>query len=39
MLFKNFKDDDPQEIVIDEFIGQSIPVIFMKFFTVIDQIH
>ena len=23
---KNFKDEDPQEIVIDEFIGQSIPV-------------
>ena len=29
---KNFKDDDPQEIVIDEFIGQSIPIILYELF-------
>ncbi len=29
---KNFKNDDPQEIVIDEFVGQSIPVILYEFF-------
>ena len=29
---KNFKDDDPQEIVIDEFIGQSIPIILYEIF-------
>ena len=28
----NFKDEDPQEIVIDEFIGQSIPVILFEIF-------
>ncbi len=28
----NFKDDDPQEIVIDEFIGQSIPIILYEMF-------
>ena len=28
----NFKDDDPQEIVIDEFIGQSIPIILYEIF-------
>ena len=28
----NFKDDDPQEIVIDEFIGQSIPIILYELF-------
>ena len=27
-----FKDEDPQEIVIDEFIGQSIPVILYEVF-------
>ncbi len=29
---KNFKDEDPQEIVIDEFVGQSIPIILYEFF-------
>ena len=29
---KNFKDSDPQEIVIDEFIGQSIPIILFEIF-------
>ena len=28
---KNFKNDDPQEIVIDEFCGQSIPIILYEF--------
>ena len=28
----NFKDDDPQEIVIDEFIGQSIPIILYELY-------
>ena len=28
----NFQDDDPQEIVIDEFIGQSIPIILYETF-------
>tara|TARA_Y100000768_G_C23923655_1_gene656323 strand:- start:170 stop:679 length:510 start_codon:yes stop_codon:yes gene_type:complete len=28
---KNFKKDDPQEIVIDEFFGQSIPIILYEF--------
>ena len=28
----NFKNDDPQEIVIDEFIGQSIPIILYELF-------
>ena len=28
----NFKDDDPQEIVIDEFLGQSIPIILYETF-------
>ena len=28
----NFKDDDPQEIVIDEFLGQSIPIILYEIF-------
>ena len=28
----DFKDDDPQEIVIDEFVGQSIPIILYEFF-------
>ena len=27
-----FKNDDPQEIVIDEFIGQSIPIILYELF-------
>jgi len=27
---KNFKNEDPQEIVIDEFIGQSIPIILFE---------
>ena len=29
---KDFKDDDPQEIVVDEFIGQSIPIILYELF-------
>ena len=29
---KNFKDEDPQEIVIDEFIGQSIPIVLYELF-------
>ena len=29
---KNFKDEDPQEIVIDEFVGQSIPIILYELF-------
>tara|TARA_B100001175_G_C19493072_1_gene633706 strand:+ start:1190 stop:1708 length:519 start_codon:yes stop_codon:yes gene_type:complete len=29
---KSFKKDDPQEIVIDEFIGQSIPIILYELF-------
>ena len=29
---KDFKDEDPQEIVIDEFLGQSIPIISYEFF-------
>ena len=29
---KNFKDKDPQEIVIDEFVGQSIPIILYEIF-------
>ena len=29
---KNFKESDPQEIVIDEFIGQSIPIILFEIF-------
>ncbi len=29
---KNFKSSDPQEIVIDEFIGQSIPIILFEIF-------
>ena len=29
---KNFEDSDPQEIVIDEFIGQSIPIILFEVF-------
>tara|TARA_B100000700_G_C15026224_1_gene848295 strand:+ start:2116 stop:2622 length:507 start_codon:yes stop_codon:yes gene_type:complete len=29
---RNFKDEDPQEIVIDEFIGQSIPIILYEIF-------
>ena len=28
----SFKDEDPQEIVIDEFIGQSIPIILYELF-------
>ena len=28
----NFKDEDPQEIVIDEFLGQSIPIILYELF-------
>jgi len=28
----NFTDEDPQEIVIDEFIGQSIPIILYEIF-------
>ena len=28
----NFKDDDPQEIVIDEFLGQSVPIILYEAF-------
>ena len=27
-----FKDEDPQEIVIDEFVGQSIPIILYELF-------
>ena len=27
-----FKDEDPQEIVIDEFIGQSIPIVLYELF-------
>tara|TARA_Y100001970_G_scaffold293703_1_gene442488 strand:+ start:3282 stop:3791 length:510 start_codon:yes stop_codon:yes gene_type:complete len=27
-----FKDEDPQEIVIDEFIGQSVPIILYELF-------
>ena len=34
-----FKNDDPQEIVIDEFIGQSIPIILYELFTQTDRIH
>ena len=26
IYIKNFKNEDPQEVVIDEFIGQSIPL-------------
>ena len=29
LTLKKFKNKDPQEIVIDEFIGQSIPIIFI----------
>ena len=29
---KNFKNSDPQEIVIDEFVGQSIPIILFELF-------
>ena len=29
---KNFKESDPQEIVIDEFIGQSIPIILYEIY-------
>tara|TARA_B100000029_G_scaffold491852_1_gene552497 strand:- start:891 stop:1400 length:510 start_codon:yes stop_codon:yes gene_type:complete len=29
---KKFSDDDPQEIVIDEFIGQSIPICLYELF-------
>ena len=29
---KKFKDEDPQEIVVDEFIGQSIPIILYELF-------
>jgi len=29
---KDFKDEDPQEIVIDEFLGQSIPIILYEVF-------
>ena len=29
---KKFKESDPQEIVIDEFIGQSIPIILFEIF-------
>ena len=29
---KNFKDSDPQEIVVDEFVGQSIPIILFEIF-------
>ena len=29
---KDFKDSDPQEIVVDEFIGQSIPIILFEIF-------
>ena len=29
---KDFKKDDPQEIVIDEFVGQSIPIILYEIF-------
>ena len=28
----NFKNEDPQEIVIDEFVGQSIPIILYELF-------
>ena len=28
----NFKTDDPQEIVVDEFVGQSIPIILYELF-------
>ena len=28
----DFKDEDPQEIVIDEFLGQSIPIILYELF-------
>ena len=27
-----FQDDDPQEIVVDEFIGQTIPILLYEFF-------
>tara|TARA_B100000945_G_scaffold289429_1_gene262476 strand:- start:1504 stop:2013 length:510 start_codon:yes stop_codon:yes gene_type:complete len=29
---KDFKNNDPQEIVIDEFVGQSIPIILYEIF-------
>lgn len=29
---ENFKQEDSKEIVIDEFIGQSIPIIFLSFY-------
>ena len=29
---KSFKESDPQEIVIDEFIGQSIPIILYEIY-------
>ena len=29
---KNFKNDDPQEIVVDELVGQSIPIILYELF-------
>ena len=29
---KDFKDSDPQEIVVDEFVGQSIPIILFEIF-------
>ena len=28
----SFKNDDPQEVVIDEFIGQSIPILLYELF-------
>ena len=31
---KNNENKDPGEIIIDEFIGQAIPIIFMKFLMV-----
>ena len=32
IALKNFKESDPQEIVIDEFVGQSIPIILFEIF-------
>ena len=29
---KDFKDSDPQEIVVDEFVGQSLPIILFEIF-------
>jgi phosphatidylglycerophosphatase A len=36
MYYKNFKSDDPQEIVVDEFVGQMLPLLAIPIYETLN---